>query len=90
MGIFSGPYLFMKHETHCRGLHYTPRMLWLSIMEACGWRVEEWVQRCVSVHVKSREIKLQTSSARELLAESNPMFFFFILHTFLPWAVKDG
>lgn len=36
MGIFSGPYLFMKHEAHCRGLRYTPRMLWLRIMQACG------------------------------------------------------
>ena len=31
----------MKHEAHCRGLRYTPRMLWLRIMQACGrggWR----------------------------------------------------
>lgn len=40
-GIFSGRYLFMKHEAHCRGLRYRPRMLWLRIMQARepgGWR----------------------------------------------------
>lgn len=36
MGIFSGRYLFMKHEAHCRGLRYRPRMLWLRIMQARG------------------------------------------------------
>ena len=36
MGIFSGRYLFMKYEAHCRGLRYRPRMLWLRIMQACG------------------------------------------------------
>ena len=81
MGIFSGPYLFMKHEAHCRGLRYTPRMLWLRIMQACELRMEEWVWGA-SGRAKSREIKLLTPSAAELLAESNPAFFFSHINCF--------